>query len=233
MTWQAHAIAGGDYSQRIDFLGDFSIAFNEMAERLGVVLGELRTRERQLNDMNDSLRAAQTKLREQASHDPLTGLLNRRFLSERWTAETARSRRNGKPITVLVADLDTFKSTNDTYGHETGDAVLINFAETLTGQLRQSDIACRLGGDEFAMLLPETTLEDGAATANRIRDAFERTDLASSPGSCPHTASIGAAAYPTHGETLEAVLRAADEALYEGKAGGRNRVVAATCEMRV
>jgi len=104
------------------------------------------------------------------------------------------------------------------------DTVLVAFAETLTSTLRGSDVICRLGGDEFVVLLPETTPDDGAETANRIRDAFERVVLPEPLGDCVHTASIGAAHYPANGTTLAAVLKAADDALYRVKAGGGNSV---------
>jgi diguanylate cyclase (GGDEF)-like protein len=227
MTWQAKEIAAGDLSQRIDFLGEFSVAFNDMAERLDITLSELRSRERELSDANESLQTAHAQLLEQATHDPLTGLLNRRTLSERWTVETARAHRNGQPIAVMVADLDKFKEINDTCGHEGGDKVLTVFADTLTAQLRVSDVACRIGGDEFLVLLPGTSLVDCLHAANRIRDSFATADLGPSLSACVHTASFGIAEYPMHGGTLEAVIRAADAALYRVKGEGRNRVVGA------
>jgi two-component system, cell cycle response regulator len=227
MTWQAKEISEGDLSQRIDFLGDFSIAFNEMAERLDATLTELRTRERELSEANVSLQIAHGQLLEQATHDPLTGLLNRRSLSERWVAEAARADRTGEPVAVMLVDLDEFKSINDSCGHEGGDIALVAFAQTLISQLRASDIACRMGGDEFIAILPGTTREGGLEVANRVRDAFGSAELGPMLVNCEHTASIGMAEYPAHGENLEAVLRAADEALYEVKAAGRNRVVCA------
>jgi diguanylate cyclase (GGDEF)-like protein len=227
MTWQAKEISEGDLSQRIDFLGDFSVAFNEMAERLDITLTELRTRERELSEANVSLQIAHGQLLEQATHDPLTGLLNRRSLSERWVAEAARADRTGEPIAVMLVDLDEFKSINDSCGHEGGDIALVGFARTLSSQLRATDIACRMGGDEFIAILPRTSREGGLEVANRVRDAFGSADLGPMLVNCEHTASIGMAEYPIHGENLEAVLRAADEALYEVKAAGRNRVVCA------
>jgi diguanylate cyclase (GGDEF)-like protein len=228
MTWQAKEIAGGDLSQRIDFLGEFSTAFNEMAERLDLTLNELRSSERELSDANQSLQEAHAQLLEQATHDPLTGLLNRRSLSERWAAETARADRDSEPIAILLADLDNFKSINDTCGHEGGDTVLVSFARTLSAQLRASDIACRMGGDEFIVLIPGVALDEGAQVANRIRDAFATADLGSGLEDCTHTASFGIAEYPANGTTLEAVTLAADEALYRVKAAGRNRVAGAS-----
>lgn len=227
MTWQAKEIAAGDLSQRIDFLGEFSVAFNDMAERLDITLSELRARERDLSEANESLQVAHAQLLEQATHDPLTGLLNRRTLSERWVVETARADRNGQPISVMVADLDKFKEINDTCGHEGGDRVLTVFADTLLGHLRASDVACRIGGDEFLVLLPGTSLVDCVNAANRIRAAFATADLGSSLSACMHTASFGIAEYPMHGSTLEAVIRVADAALYQVKGEGRNRVVGA------
>lgn len=228
LAWQAKEIADGDLSQRVDFLGEFSVAFNHMAERLDATLTELRERERQLSEANTSLEAAQGQLIEQAMRDPLTGLLNRRSLSERWLSEMARADRIGEPIAVLLVDLDEFKSINDTCGHEGGDVVLVAFAETLSRLLRASDIGCRMGGDEFVVILPGTTPEAAMHVADRVREAFAAADLGPMLARCQHTASIGLAEYPTHGNNLEAVLRAADEALYEVKAAGRNKVVCAS-----
>jgi diguanylate cyclase (GGDEF)-like protein len=228
LAWQAKEIADGDLSQRVDFLGEFSEAFNHMAERLDVTLTELRAREQDLSRANESLRAAQEQLIEQATRDPLTGLLNRRSLSDRWVGEMSRADRNGEPIAVLLVDLDEFKSINDSCGHEGGDIVLVAFADTLSRLLRVSDIACRMGGDEFVVLLPGAKPEDAMMIADRVRADFAATDLGEVLDRCRHTASIGLAEYPTHGNSLEAVLRAADEALYEVKAAGRNRVVCAT-----
>jgi two-component system, cell cycle response regulator len=231
MTWQAKEITAGDLSQRIDYLGEFSIAFNDMAQRLDTTLTELRAREHELSEANESLRDAHAQLVEQATHDPLTGLLNRRTLSERWTGETARADRYGRRMTVIVADLDKFKEINDTCGHEGGDSVLRLFAQTVSRETRGSDIACRMGGDEFLVLLPETPMEKGALVAERIRYGFELADIGLSSATCTHTASLGVAEYPTHGGTLEEVTRAADEALYRVKGRGRNHVVCAVaCE---
>jgi diguanylate cyclase (GGDEF)-like protein len=227
LAWQAKEIADGDLSQRVDFLGEFSVAFNNMAERLDATLTELRIRERELSEANASLEAAQGQLIEQATHDPLTGLLNRRSLSERWLVETARADRTGEPIAVLLVDLDEFKSVNDNCGHEGGDIVLAAFADTLSHLLRASDIACRIGGDEFAVILPGTSPEDGMHVADRVREEFASADLGPLVSKCSHTASIGMAQYPAHGNDLDSVLRAADEALYEVKAAGRNKVVCA------
>jgi len=228
MTWQAKEIAAGDLSQRIDFLGEFSVAFNEMAERLDLTMSQLLARERDLSDANASLRIAHEQLLDQATHDPLTGLFNRRSLAERWASETARADRTAELVVVMIADLDKFKTINDSCGHECGDRVLIGFAETLKQTIRASDVACRIGGDEFLVLLPGATPKQGRETADRIRSAFARADFGFLLRTVPHTASIGMAEYPTHGTTLDEVIRAADKALYHVKEEGRNRVMVAT-----
>lgn len=227
LTWQVSAIAAGDLSQRVDFLGEFSEAFNGMTEQLGSTLAELRERDRELSAAHDELKIAHSQLMELSTRDPLTGLLNRRSLEDRWVAEKARADRSGEPICVIVADLDKFKDVNDTWGHAAGDAVLIGFAEQVTQSLRTSDLVFRTGGDEFLILLPATASTGCSGVATRICDAFSSCDLGPALEKCEHTGSFGIAEYPRHGTTLEDLVSAADEALYRVKAGGRNYVAVA------
>jgi diguanylate cyclase (GGDEF)-like protein len=106
--------------------------------------------------------------------------------------------------------------------------VLVGFAETVTAMIRASDVACRIGGDEFLILLPGATQEQAEETANRIKEAFEKAEISPLLRNAKHTASIGMAEYPVHGTSLDEVIRAADQALYRVKEGGRNRVMVAT-----
>ena len=168
-------------------------------------------------------------LKEQAIRDPLTGLHNRRFLEETLERELARAQRNKAPLALIMADVDHFKSFNDTYGHDAGDAVLRAVAKTLKGHIRGSDIACRFGGEEFTLVLPESALN----AAHKKTEALRRTiaSLALSHDGAALgtvTMSFGLAIFPEHGTTNDELIRAADKALYEAKSMGRNRVVAAS-----
>jgi diguanylate cyclase (GGDEF)-like protein len=160
--------------------------------------------------------------------DPLTGLSNYRYLKESLRREVERASRFGHRLTVLALDLDRFKEVNDTHGHAAGDAVLAEFARRLRAEIREVDLAFRQGGEEFVVLLPETDAAGGTVVAERLGAAIRRTPvLARSARSTqaariPVTVSIGIAVYPDHGNTGGAVLEAADDALYQAKAAGRD-----------
>jgi diguanylate cyclase (GGDEF)-like protein len=168
-------------------------------------------------------------LRSQSIRDPLTGLFNRRYMEETLEREVHRARRSGRPMAVLMLDVDGFKHQNDTFGHDAGDAVLRELAALLLGNLRRGDIACRYGGEEFVLVLPEASLEDGARRAEQLRGAVTRLHLSHNERVIgPITISAGVAAFPDHGIDAETVIRAADMALYRAKREGRDRVAVAT-----
>jgi len=159
-----------------------------------------------------------------ARTDSLTGLLNRRGLEEHALREIKRSRRHGTPLTVLAMDLDHFKSINDRYGHETGDAVLCSVAKALAAAMRSYDVAARLGGEEFVALLAETNAQNAASTAERLRATMEALEVSANGHCLGFTASFGIAVFQPN-DTLESVLRRSDRALYAAKLAGRNRVM--------
>jgi diguanylate cyclase (GGDEF)-like protein len=160
--------------------------------------------------------------------DPLTQLWNYRYLQVSLRQETERAVRFDRRLSVLAMDLDRFKEVNDTHGHAAGDAVLAAFARTVAGEIREVDLACRQGGEEFVVLLPETDLTAAGRLADRICTAVRELVVPlpdsdrSEPASISVTVSIGVAVYPDHGGTGRAVLDAADDALYEAKAAGRD-----------
>ena len=160
----------------------------------------------------------------QAATDELTGLPNRRLFMRSLSAEVARAKRSGGVFGVILLDIDDFKRVNDRFGHDAGDRALREFADVLRSAMRETDVAARIGGEEFACLLPSSDAEGAHGLAERIR-----TDLAGRVIELPDgrevsiTASLGIAAYPD-GKTAEALLRAADLALYRAKAEGKNRV---------
>jgi len=153
--------------------------------------------------------------------DPLTGLLNRRYIEERLTEETKRSNRHGYPMSFLMLDIDQFKSFNDEFGHPAGDSALKLFGNVIRETLRGADIAARFGGEEFAILLPQTTSDEAWMIAERIRINVEETDFVHRKV----TTSIGVASCSAKLCVSADLVSAADKALYEAKRGGRNRVM--------
>lgn len=158
--------------------------------------------------------------------DPLTGLYNRRYLEETMGREVPRAARNGRPVALIVLDLDHFKRLNDGYGHGAGDFVLARFAELLRNATRGEDIACRFGGEEFGVVLPGTSLEVARKRAEAIRLAFRDMAFEYEGVRLGHlTVSAGVAALQPHEGDWTAVLRQADRALYVAKQAGRDRVL--------
>ena len=184
-----------------------------IAEQLSLAIANLHLRE---------------TLRLQSLRDPLTGLFNRRYLEENLNRELQRCARRGLPLTVMMLDVDHFKSFNDEYGHAAGDALLSQIGQTLGSLVREEDIACRYGGEEFTVVLPEAGAGEAALRAEGIRSEIGSTTvthLRSTLG--PRTISIGVATFPADGDTPAQLLAKADRALYEAKAQGRDRVVSA------
>jgi diguanylate cyclase (GGDEF)-like protein len=172
---------------------------------------------------------AREALRMQATHDPLTGVWNRRAILEMFSNELARSRREGLPVGVAMADLDHFKRINDTYGHAVGDTVLCEAANRMRALLRPYDALGRYGGEEFLIVLPGCTPQDAVGLADRLRIAISHAPVKIPGGLLEVTGSLGIAATdPPAMLDATALIRAADAALYRAKGAGRNRVELAT-----
>jgi diguanylate cyclase (GGDEF)-like protein/PAS domain S-box-containing protein len=167
-------------------------------------------------------------LREMSIRDPLTGLFNRRYMEETLNRELDLAARNSTHIAVLVLDIDQFKSFNDTYGHDAGDAILQAVSEVLTRYSRGSDVACRFGGEEFLVILPNCSLDDAQLRADEIRRRISalRIPYRGINLSGP-TISCGLAAFPEHGDDAEGLIHIADRALYSAKDAGRDQVAVA------
>ena len=208
LTLEGSALSGSPGEAEEARLADLLALATAAAEHAALAVANLELRE---------------KLREQAIRDPLTGLYNRRFLEESLRNEIRRLGRRGDTLGVLMIDLDHFKLFNDTLGHEAGDVLLRALGRFLSAHVRAEDVACRYGGEEFTILMPS------AGEEQLLRRAEELRSLASdvgghASGAPPRlvTLSIGAALFPRHGSTPEALLRAADEALYRAKGEGRD-----------
>ncbi|MBD9447926.1 PleD family two-component system response regulator [Rhizobium sp. RHZ01] len=178
---------------------------------------------------NDRLRASVKQTIELAVTDPLTGLSNRRYLDNHLSTLFNRSMARGRPLSVLITDIDRFKQVNDTYGHDAGDDVLREFARRIRSTVRGADLACRYGGEEFVVVMPDTSPEVAAAVAERLRSVVETVPflLKSTGQELDVTASFGISSRISSILTPGQLMKQADLALYEAKTGGRNRVVAA------
>jgi diguanylate cyclase (GGDEF)-like protein len=201
------------------------IHFSELQARVRSLLRikalqeKVANRERALAEMND-------KLLEISRTDGLTGLANRRHIEERRNEMWEHAARLNEPIAVVMCDIDKFKSVNDTYGHQAGDAVLKQFAEVLKQEAREIDRVGRYGGEEFIILLPGTVLDAAVTFAERVRQAIEERTFTFDGGSLKRTVSLGVAAWPHPRVTdCDELLKSADDALYVAKQSGRNRVV--------
>lgn len=170
---------------------------------------------------------AEQQLADQASHDSMTGLSNRGRCFDVAREMVARARRYQEPLTLAIFDLDHFKQVNDRFGHAMGDEVIRTFAHVMLRSLRDTDVAARIGGEEFVALLPATSLADAQVALERIRAATEAALIESEGQRVPITVSIGACAWQPDLESVDAWLARADDALYEAKHQGRNRIVSA------
>ena len=210
-------IRAGDLTARTRFppgeeeLSQLGHALDDMAQAL----------QKRDTDLKQALR----ELGEQVITDPLTRLNNRRYLWDFLGRDLIRARRAVLPVAAILFDIDHFKRFNDTWGHEAGDLVLKSVAEVIRQNVRGSDIACRYGGEEFIIVLSEATRTVAVQRAETLRRDIERMDIVLGDKPLDRvTASFGVALYPTHADNAEALVRAADDALYQAKENGRNRV---------
>jgi diguanylate cyclase (GGDEF)-like protein len=199
--------------------------------RLHEVKAQLRLNETALQDTNRSLQQQLSEIEQlrdrlavQAQRDALTGLFNRHYLTPTLDRELARTRRAGQPLSLWLLDIDHFKPINDRYGHLTGDQVLVKFAQTLAQHARQEDVPCRFGGEEFVLLAPGMDASVAVERADALRQRMASLVWLDDHPELRCTVSIGVAVAPQDGDTSQALLMAADQALYAAKAAGRNQV---------
>jgi two-component system cell cycle response regulator len=192
----------------------------ELSARVRTQIKRKRYTDLLRNNLDNSLELAVT--------DPLTGLHNRRYMFGQLEALNQRSMRGGAPVAALLLDIDHFKKINDSFGHDVGDEVLREFAVRLASNVRAIDLPCRYGGEEFVAIMPDTTVDAAERIAERIRRYISGSPFRVAHGSelLTVTISIGVAGTLGDTDTPEALLKRADEALYEAKAAGRNRVIA-------
>lgn len=182
---------------------------NFCAEQISLAIANVKLRE---------------QLREQSTRDPLTSLYNRRYFLDYAKRELNRCAGGNRCAGLIALDIDHFKSFNDTYGHDAGDAVLKMLAEVLQTLFREADVPCRMGGEEFIVMLPGADLDRTQARAEELRAEIEAQELRYGGGTLKVTASLGIAVYPQHGKSLSALMQDVDQALYLAKDAGRNTV---------
>ncbi len=193
---------------------------NELVARVRTQLRKKRYADRLRHNVQLSL--------EMAITDQLTGLHNRRYMSRHLDNLLSDAQKSGKPLAFVIMDIDFFKTVNDTYGHDIGDEVLREFGKRIPANVRGIDLVCRYGGEEFVVVMPDTDVAYACTVSERLRKSIETTPIEISrvPGKLNITISIGIAKSEGEGDTAEALLHRADQALYRAKRTGRNRVVA-------
>ena len=227
LWWYGHALfAAGFFILSYGVLrafhstGAFASVYSE--EEL---MSRLRSEKSNTETALGRLQEAHEKLAWIASVDALTGAANRRHFMECIDLEAGRSRRSGAALSLLAMDIDHFKDVNDSHGHQAGDKVLHHFAERVMRDLRPHDIFGRIGGEEFMVLLPDTDGEAASILAERIRKQVEVMSIVHGEKTLHVTVSVGVAAFGRDGETVDQVIKVADERLYRAKHEGRNRVI--------
>jgi diguanylate cyclase (GGDEF)-like protein len=246
MVWQVQMVEQGDFTQRIQFMGEFSTAFNNMVRKFDITLNMLRKKEETLTaltnnlrnevDMRNSaveaLRESETRFKFLASHDPLTGALNRRSFIERAMAELKITSDRRLPCCLVILDVDHFKRFNDTHGHLAGDEALRHTVTIVSSGLRKNDFMGRYGGEEFIFFFVNADKDTGITIAERIREAMQLNPVKLESGEIALTASFGVActteteaANPEEESYVQSLINQADIAMYQAKRLGRNRVV--------
>lgn len=243
MTWQVQQVEHGDFSQRVDFLGDFSIAFNNMVLKLDETMSDLRKKEEALLDLTNSLQTevnlrssamealqeSEARFKYLASHDPLTGALNRRSFLDRAANELKLSFQRGELCAIAIMDVDHFKRFNDTYGHQRGDEALKHVVKIATQNLRHGDLLGRYGGEEFVFLFTKADQAHGSMVAERICRAIAETPFIDKGEPLHVAASFGVSGTDDDisyaGDYIQQLISQADTALYHAKATGRSKVV--------
>lgn len=207
----------------IVYLMTFGLGVHDRSVKLAEARSALKDRESELEDQLRQNIDLQTRLKEQASRDPLTGLFNRRYLMKELARLIERSDESGYPIAMIIADVDHFKRINDTHGHPVGDAVLTRLARVFEARTEGAGFCARFGGEEFVVVLRGVELDEAFGVAEEIRESWSEVVVRAGDVDVRSTLSLGVAAAPAHGDEPEAIIRVADAALYAAKEGGRNR----------
>ncbi len=245
LTWQVRQVAEGDFSQRVDFLGEFSTSFNTMVLQLEDSLNALKHKEAELTRLTETLRreatlrtatlkalaSSEAKFKYLAGRDPLTDALNRRAFLEALQNELEAAADAKLPCSLALLDVDHFKNVNDRHGHQAGDEVLKEVARIAGEALRRADLLGRYGGEEFILFFAGAGLRAAFTACERIRQAIGNAHVLFEGKEIRVTVSLGVTELPAHtagprdAACLERIIAAADKALYKAKNSGRNRVM--------
>ncbi|MDR2079640.1 MAG: GGDEF domain-containing protein, partial [Treponema sp.] len=243
MIWQVQMVEQGDFTQRVQFLGEFSTAFNSMVHKLDYTLTMLKKKEETLtaitnnlrNEVNmrnsavEALQESESRFKFLAEHDPLTGALNRRSFIDRAVAELKIAAERAIPCCMVIMDIDFFKQFNDTHGHLAGDEALRHSVNVISATLRKNDFMGRYGGEEFVFMFFNADRETGIAISERLREVLIANPVKLETGTFPLTASFGVAPAvdgdPEEESYIQTLINSADIALYRAKQTGRNQVV--------
>jgi diguanylate cyclase (GGDEF)-like protein len=244
LIWQVQMVEQGDFSQQVQFMGEFSLAFNSMVRQMDATLRELKQKEETLTALTNNLRSevdlrnsvvealqeSESRFKYLASHDPLTGVLNRRSFLERAGAELQIILARSIPCCLAMLDIDHFKQFNDTYGHLAGDEALRHTVRVISSALRKNDFMGRYGGEEFVLFFSGADLETGIVIAERVRKSLAASPVNLEIGPVCITASFGVSLASGNADTetqepIQFLINNADIALYKAKETGRNRVV--------
>jgi diguanylate cyclase (GGDEF)-like protein len=243
MIWQVQMVEQGDFTQRVQFMGEFSTAFNSMVRKLDYTLNMLKKKEETLTAITNNLRnevdlrnsavealqESESRFKFLASHDPLTNALNRRSFMDRAASDLKIAAERMIPCCMVLMDIDHFKNFNDTYGHLAGDEALRHTVKIMSATLRKNDFLGRYGGEEFIFLFINANKETGIAIAERIRELLASNPVALDVGPIRLTASFGVAPViegnPEEESYIQTLISNADIALYQAKEAGRNKVV--------
>jgi diguanylate cyclase (GGDEF)-like protein len=220
-----YVVKFGDYLFTIPLVVEKNLTVAKVKRENESLRLELEAALREVKEKNHQLEQSLKRVEEMAATDPLTGLYNRRHFSRVLDQLFAESQRYEKDLSCVMIDLDGYKQLNDTYGHQVGDQLLVMAGKVITANLRRSDVAARYGGDEFVLLLPQTTAEEAAAVAQRIRDEFFQASAAVLKRNRGATMSIGVGSLGVSRPALaDQLVAKADAALYRAKDAGRDRI---------
>jgi len=245
LIWQVQMVEKGDLTQKVHFMGEFSDAFNSMVRILNLSLSKLQEEGETLADINDklhkeielmaSLKESEAHFKFLASHDTLTGTLNRRAFLEMAGVELVNAAHHGVPCCLSMMDIDHFKKFNDTYGHLAGDDTLRHTVKTIESRLRKNDFMGRYGGEEFILFFHNIGGEIGLKVMERLRACLADTPVPLAEGPVQITASFGLTVIDGEKSAeegyIQQLIHEADTALYAAKQAGRNRVVLFSPEM--
>ena len=225
LSREAAGVASGNLDVDIPVVDRSEVGY--LTQVFNHMVANLRTNREELFAANNELKRINGDLHQLSITDGLTGLFNRKHIMDQFQRELSRAERAGRPLSLLMLDIDHFKKVNDTYGHQIGDTVLDRLAALLRESVRDCDFVGRYGGEEFLILLPESDKGDGMRTAQRIQCKTRQLAVTAAGERLAITVSIGVSGYPEDGRDAEEILNLADDALYASKAQGRDRITAA------